>query len=51
MFVSEADEAYRIGPAASSESYLKMENILEVCKKSNAEAVHPGYIRRIWIFI
>jgi len=36
MFVKEADEAYRIGPPASSESYLKMDTILEVAKASGA---------------
>jgi len=43
MFVEEADQAYRIGPAASSESYLKMDTILDVVKASGAQAVHPGY--------
>lgn len=38
-----ADEAYYIGPAPSKESYLNYEKIIEVCKKSGAEAVHPGY--------
>lgn len=38
-----ADEAYPIGPAPSSESYLNMEKILEVAKKSQANAIHPGY--------
>lgn len=38
-----ADEAYPIGPAPSSESYLNMEKILEVAKKSQADAIHPGY--------
>ena len=36
MFVSEADEAYRIGPAATSQSYLQMDTILEVVKASGA---------------
>ena len=36
MFVKEADEAYRIGPAASKESYLKMDTILEVALASGA---------------
>src|ERR1043166_5943672 len=35
--------AYRIGPAPSSQSYLVMDAILEVAKKSRAEAIHPGY--------
>jgi len=38
-----ADEAYPIGPAASSESYLNIEKIIEVTKKSGADAIHPGY--------
>ncbi|MBT8196256.1 MAG: acetyl-CoA carboxylase biotin carboxylase subunit [Bacteroidia bacterium] len=43
MHVQLADEAYLIGPAASSESYLNTDKILEVAKKSNADAIHPGY--------
>jgi propionyl-CoA carboxylase alpha chain len=43
MFVAEADEAYRIGPAPTSQSYLQMNTILEVVKASGAQAVHPGY--------
>lgn len=43
MFVKEADEAYRIGPPQSSQSYLKMETILDVVKATGAQAVHPGY--------
>ncbi len=38
-----ADEAFCIGGPASSDSYLKMDRILEVCKLTGAEAVHPGY--------
>lgn len=38
-----ADEAYNIGPAPSIESYLKMDKIIEVAKKSGADAIHPGY--------
>jgi len=38
-----ADEAYCIGPAPSSESYLRMDTIIEVCIKTGAQAVHPGY--------
>ena len=38
-----ADEAYNVGPAPSKESYLNIEKILEVAKKTGADAVHPGY--------
>src|ERR1700729_1345268 len=38
-----ADEAYCIGPAPSRESYLNIPKIIEVAKKSGAQAVHPGY--------
>ena len=43
LHVRMADEAYPIGPAPSAESYLVQERIIEACKKSGAEAVHPGY--------
>src|SRR6266853_754818 len=38
-----ADEAVLIGPAAARESYLVGERILEVAKRTGAEAIHPGY--------
>lgn len=38
-----ADEAYLIGPAQSSKSYLVHDKIIEVAKKSHAYAIHPGY--------
>lgn len=38
-----ADEAYLIGKAASSESYLLMDRVIEVALKSGADAIHPGY--------
>ena len=38
-----ADEAYEIGPAEAKESYLKRKVILDIAKKSGAEAIHPGY--------
>ncbi len=38
-----ADEAYCIGPAASTESYLKIERIIDVAKRAKADAIHPGY--------
>jgi acetyl-CoA carboxylase biotin carboxylase subunit len=41
--VREADEAVLIGPAPSSESYLKGDRIIEAAKKTGAEAIHPGY--------
>lgn len=38
-----ADEAYYIGASPSSESYLRMDKIIEVAKRSGADAIHPGY--------
>ncbi|MDQ3864259.1 MAG: biotin/lipoyl-binding protein [Actinomycetota bacterium] len=38
-----ADEAYLLGPAPASESYLKVGRLVEVIEESGAEAVHPGY--------
>nr|UXL88897.1 acetyl-CoA carboxylase-like 1 isoform 1 [Potamotrygon motoro] len=43
MHVSMADEAYHIGPAASQQSYLNMEKIIQVAKLTEAQAIHPGY--------
>src|SRR5690348_2161766 len=43
LHAREADEAIRIGPPPSSESYLKIDAILDACRRSGAEAVHPGY--------
>lgn len=41
--VHEADEAVRIGPAAASESYLSIPAIVDACRATGADAVHPGY--------
>src|SRR5215468_3445091 len=41
--VREADEAVLIGPPPAAESYLVIERIVDACKKTGAEAVHPGY--------
>ena len=38
-----ADQAVHIGPSPSSESYLKMDKIIEVCKDLDVDAIHPGY--------
>ncbi len=38
-----ADEVYYLGPPPATESYLKIEKIIEIAKKSGAEAIHPGY--------
>ncbi|HEY1240320.1 MAG TPA: acetyl-CoA carboxylase biotin carboxylase subunit [Bryobacteraceae bacterium] len=43
LHVRMADEAERLGPAASSESYLRIDRILDAAKKHGAEAIHPGY--------
>lgn len=41
--VREADEAYYIGPAPATQSYLCIEAIIEAAQKSGAQAIHPGY--------
>ena len=43
LHVKFADEAVCIGPAPSSESYLKMSNILAAAEITNSDAIHPGY--------
>lgn len=43
LHVRMSDEAYLIGAPPSNESYLRWEKIIEVAKKSGAEAIHPGY--------
>lgn len=43
LFVRAADEAVCIGPAPSSQSYLRGDKIIEVCRKLHVQAIHPGY--------
>ncbi|MDX1664675.1 MAG: acetyl-CoA carboxylase biotin carboxylase subunit [Candidatus Promineifilaceae bacterium] len=38
-----ADEAYHIGPPPASESYLRVDRLIEVARQSGADAIHPGY--------
>jgi propionyl-CoA carboxylase alpha chain len=43
LHVEMADEAVNIGPPPASESYLVIDKIIDACKRTGAEAVHPGY--------
>lgn len=43
LHVRYADEAYRLGPPPSRESYLLADKIIEICKEHKVDAVHPGY--------
>ncbi|GJD84316.1 acetyl-CoA carboxylase biotin carboxylase subunit [Methylobacterium haplocladii] len=43
VHVAMADEAVHIGPASAAESYLVIDKIIDACKQTGAQAVHPGY--------
>jgi acetyl-CoA carboxylase, biotin carboxylase subunit len=43
LHVRKADEAYPIGPPPATESYLNIQKILDVARKSGCDAIHPGY--------
>ena len=43
LFVHYADEAHCIGPAPASQSYLRIEKVIEIAQAAGADAIHPGY--------
>ncbi|MBA3409067.1 MAG: carbamoyl phosphate synthase, partial [Solirubrobacterales bacterium] len=43
LHVARAGEAFLIGPGPAAQSYLAVDNLMEVIERSGAEAVHPGY--------
>ena len=43
LHVRYADEAYHCGEPPASESYLRMDRLLEIARESDADAIHPGY--------
>ena len=43
LFAKYADEAYCIGPAPATQSYLNIQKVIDAAKESGADAIHPGY--------
>jgi 3-methylcrotonyl-CoA carboxylase alpha subunit len=43
LYVEQADEAFHIGAATANESYLNIDKIIQIAKKAQADAIHPGY--------
>jgi pyruvate carboxylase subunit A len=43
LFAKYADEAYLLGPAPATQSYLSIDKVIEVAKECGADAIHPGY--------
>lgn len=44
LFTKYADEAYLIGPAPATQSYLNMEKVIQTAKACGADAIHPGMV-------
>ena len=43
LHVTDSDQSFHIGPSPSTESYLQIDNIIQVAKESGTDAIHPGY--------
>jgi len=43
LHVRRADEAFLLGPGPATESYLKIDKLIQVAQEAGAEAIHPGY--------